>query len=195
MSTRDDIFAALGANKPAGDFPLPEIPFFDEGLGDLPTLFAERIVPMGGTVAALGEGESVDDLARRLHPDAAVICSAVREARGTCRIEDFASPQAAQHINLGIVRAAFGVAETGSVFLSEAELSMNAFPHLCEHLLVLLDPAQIAANLHRAYLRPEFARARYGVLHTGPSATADIQGILVRGAQGVRSLTVVYLPA
>ena len=26
---------------------------------------------------------------------------------------------------------------------------------------------------------------------TGPSATADIEGILIRGAQGIRSLTVV----
>jgi L-lactate dehydrogenase complex protein LldG len=26
---------------------------------------------------------------------------------------------------------------------------------------------------------------------TGPSATADIEGILVKGAQGIRSLTVV----
>jgi L-lactate dehydrogenase complex protein LldG len=29
---------------------------------------------------------------------------------------------------------------------------------------------------------------------TGPSATADIEGILVRGAQGIRSLTVVASP-
>jgi L-lactate dehydrogenase complex protein LldG len=26
---------------------------------------------------------------------------------------------------------------------------------------------------------------------TGPSATADIEGVLIRGAQGVRSLTVI----
>ena len=26
---------------------------------------------------------------------------------------------------------------------------------------------------------------------TGPSATADIEGVLIRGAQGIRSLTVV----
>jgi len=26
---------------------------------------------------------------------------------------------------------------------------------------------------------------------TGPSATADIEGVLIRGAQGIRSLTVI----
>jgi L-lactate dehydrogenase complex protein LldG len=29
---------------------------------------------------------------------------------------------------------------------------------------------------------------------TGPSATADIEGVLIHGAQGVRSLTVVAVP-
>jgi L-lactate dehydrogenase complex protein LldG len=29
------------------------------------------------------------------------------------------------------------------------------------------------------------------VLLRGPSATADIEGVLVRGAQGIRSLTVI----
>jgi L-lactate dehydrogenase complex protein LldG len=30
---------------------------------------------------------------------------------------------------------------------------------------------------------------------TGPSATADIEGVLIRGAQGIRSLTVVLVAA
>jgi L-lactate dehydrogenase complex protein LldG len=46
-------------------------------------------------------------------------------------------------------------------------------------------------NLHHAYRDPRFATARYAVLVTGPSATADIEGVLIHGAQGVRSLTVV----
>jgi L-lactate dehydrogenase complex protein LldG len=32
------------------------------------------------------------------------------------------------------------------------------------------------------------------VLVTGPSATADIEGVLIHGAQGVRSLTVLLVP-
>lgn len=38
------------------------------------------------------------------------------------------------------------------------------------------------------------ADARYGVFMTGPSATADIEGVLIHGAQGIRSLTVVLMP-
>ena len=38
-----------------------------------------------------------------------------------------------------------------------------------------------------------FKTARYAVLVTGPSATADVEGVLIRSAQG-RSLTVALIP-
>jgi L-lactate dehydrogenase complex protein LldG len=92
---------------------------------------------------------------------------------------------------VGVVRAVFGVAETGSVWLSEREFVVNALGFLPQHLVVLLDPAAIVANLHHAYRQRGFLDARYSVLMTGPSATADIEGVLIRGAQGIRTLTVI----
>jgi len=65
--------------------------------------------------------------------------------------------------------------------------------YLPQHLIVLVDPADIVLNLHHAYQRPEFRQGHYAVFHTGPSATADIEGVLIHGAQGVRSLTVLPL--
>jgi L-lactate dehydrogenase complex protein LldG len=58
----------------------------------------------------------------------------------------------------------------------------------CAHGLGSRKPAR--CDLYR---RPDFRDARYAALVTGPSATADIEGVLIRGAQGVRSLTVVWL--
>ena len=52
----------------------------------------------------------------------------------------------------------------------------------------------IVINLHHAYRRPEFRDRHYASFHTGPSATADIEGVLIHGAQGVRSLSVLPLP-
>jgi L-lactate dehydrogenase complex protein LldG len=91
------------------------------------------------------------------------------------------------------VRAVFGVAETGSVWLTEAELEVNALAFLAQHLVVLLDPARIVGNMHDAYRERARFDARYGVFMTGPSATADIEGVLIHGAQGIRSLTVVLV--
>jgi L-lactate dehydrogenase complex protein LldG len=64
---------------------------------------------------------------------------------------------------------------------------------LAQHLMVLLDPADIVSGLQDAYDRPEFHSAGYAVFHTGPSETGDIEGVLIRGARGVRSLTVAFI--
>jgi hypothetical protein len=82
-----------------------------------------------------------------------------------------------------------------SLLLTESEFGEPALGFLAQHLVVLLDPAAIVADLHAAYREPVFGRARYAIFMTGPSATADIEGVLIHGAQGVRSLTVVPLAA
>lgn len=72
-------------------------------------------------------------------------------------------------------------------------LGVNTLGYLPQHLIVLLDPADIVPNIHHAYRRPEWRERHYAVFHTGPSATADIEGVLIHGAQGVRSLSVLPL--
>jgi L-lactate dehydrogenase complex protein LldG len=121
---------------------------------------------------------------------ARVVCSAVAEIAGNRDIAKVTRPQGLADVDFAIVRAAFGVAETGSVLLCDNELQVNAVAYLAQHLIVLLDPADIVVNLHHAYRRPEFLEGHYASFHTGPSATADIEGVLIHGAQGVRSLSV-----
>jgi L-lactate dehydrogenase complex protein LldG len=53
-----------------------------------------------------------------------------------------------------------------------------------------LDPADIVVNLHHVYRRPGFRDRHYASFRAGPSATADIEGVLIHGAQRVRSLSV-----
>ncbi len=103
-------------------------------------------------------------------------------------------PRDLENVDVAVVRARFGVAETGSVFLSEAELQVNTIAYLAQHLVVLLDPVALVAGIADAYQRRDFGEVRYASLMTGPSATADIEGVLIRGAQGVRSLTVIFCP-
>ena len=119
--------------------------------------------------------------------------SRVAEITGTHELDLAAAPASLADVDVAIVRAAFAVAETGSIALTEAELGINTLAYLAQHLVVLLDPADIVANIHHAYRRAEFKNARYTVFHTGPSATADIEGVLIHGAQGVRSLSILML--
>jgi hypothetical protein len=130
----------------------------------------------------------------RCSPDARIVCSATTEVAGNRALGDLKAPVELADVDVGVVRAAFGVAETGSVWLTEDELGVNALAFLSQHLVVLLDPDRIVGNMHDAYRDRDRFDAGYGVFMTGPSATADIEGVLIHGAQGIRSLTAVLVP-
>lgn len=189
MSSRDLILERVRRNQPA-PMPLPEIPSFDRERSSLLGAFTAALTRMGGTLVEPPPHRSLDAFLFERFPSALVICSATPEVRGTRSIRSVEAPSQLRDVDVGVVRAAFGVAETGSVWLSEREFGINALGFLSQHLVVLLDPRSIVPDLHHAYRQPGFAEARYAVLMTGPSATADIEGVLVRGAQGIRTLTV-----
>ncbi len=194
MSSRAFILERVRGNQPAA-VALPDLPRFDKPLPDPWGAFTHALERMGGQVLKPRAGDTVASLIAQRFPSPGVTCSATPEFQGSRDIASVRRPAELEDVDLGIVRARFGVAETGSVWLSEAELVINALAFLSQHLVVLLDPAAIVPNLHHAYARPDFAAARYAVLMTGPSATADIEGVLIRGAQGVRSFTVIPWPA
>jgi len=191
MSTRDEILASIRANLPRVDRPLPGIPLFDDHPpASLLSAFKESLHRMGGVY--LDPPSAGDPLApvRAKIAGAKIVCSTVPEIAGNRDVAGIGKPQDLADVDFAIVRASFGVAETGSVLLSETDLRVNAAAYLAQHLIVLLDPADIVVNLHHAYRRPEFRKRHYASFHTGPSATADIEGVLIHGAQGVRSLSV-----
>ena len=191
MSTRDHILASVRANLPRVDRPLPTVPMFDDSPpASLLAAFKESLHRMGGVF--LNPPESGDPLAliRTKIAGAKVVCSTVQEIAGSRDIAAVKEPQELADVDFGIVRASFGVAETGSVLLSDSDLHVNAVAYLAQYLIVLLDPSDIVVNLHHAYGRSEFRERHYASFHTGPSATADIECVLIHGAQGVRSLSV-----
>jgi L-lactate dehydrogenase complex protein LldG len=195
MSARDGILRAIRQNRPAGTYALPPLPDFAPLVGDdLIAAFGERLQRMGGRLAeASPDGDPLGAVRERL-AGARVVASAVPEVAGNRDLARVAHPADLADVDVAVVRAVFGVAETGSVLFTQDELRVNSVAYLAQHLIVLLDPADLVVNIQAAYRRPEFGRSAYAVLHTGPSATADIEGVLIHGAQGVRSLTVVLLP-
>jgi len=192
MTTRDAFLAKIRAAQPAAR-PRPELPIFPSPEGDLQTRFIAALTTMGGTTAhAHSLAEVKEMIAARFGADA-VVASAVPGLEGTRVLTPDTAPASLQDVDVGVVRGRFGVAETGSAWFSEDEYVVNSIGYLVQHLVVLLDPAQLVDGLQQVYRRPDFESARYAVLVTGPSATADIEGVLIRGAQGVRSLTVVWI--
>jgi L-lactate dehydrogenase complex protein LldG len=194
MSTRDDILASIRENRPQATRPLPDVPLFDTTQpASLLSAFRKSLELMGGLFLDPPVAGDVLAPVRTKIAGAKVVCSTVPEIAGNRDVASVRAPQELADVDFAIVRAAFAVAETGSVLLSESELHVNALAYLAQHLIVLLDPADIVVNIHHAYRRPEFRSRRYACFHTGPSATADIEGVLIHGAQGVRSLSVLPL--
>ncbi|MGF6770745.1 L-lactate dehydrogenase complex protein LldG [Paraburkholderia sp. GAS199] len=194
MATREEFLAKVRAAQP----PVrarPDVPLFPPVGGDLRARFTTALQAMGGTCIDAASAAEVAATIRERFGSEASIASATNEVPGTRELTADTEPASLQDIDVGVVRARFGVAETGSVWFSEREYVVNALGYIVQHLVVLLDPAQLIDGLQDVYRRDDFREARYAALVTGPSATADIEGVLIRGAQGVRSLTVVWLPA
>ena len=218
MSARDVILAAVRRSLPRPAVPLPEVPetnrkgisgglgykghltrlaeaqgFPDDGEPILP-YFRRQLEAMGGRSFEVADGAAARAKVAELFPAAQVVCSAVPEVPGTRRVEDVRDPHALNDVDVGVVRSPLGVAEAGAVWLTQADLVVNALGVLSQHLVVLLDPAAIVDTMHDAYAQINLTASPYGVFMAGPSATGDIEGVIIHGAQGARSLTVLLLP-
>jgi L-lactate dehydrogenase complex protein LldG len=217
MSPRDAILAAVRRNLPRPAVALPEVPgtdrkgiktglgykehfsrlpevpdFPDEGESNLP-YFRKQLEAMGGRSFEVPDAKAAGAKVAELFPTAKVVCSAVPEVPGTRRVEDVGDPHELNDVDVGVIRSPLGVAEAGAVWVTQRELVVNALAVLSQHLVVLLDPAAIVDTMHDAYGRIDLTASPYGVFLAGPSATGDIEGVIIHGAQGARSLTVLLL--
>jgi L-lactate dehydrogenase complex protein LldG len=144
-------------------------------------------------------GESVTDhpadldaFLRARFPAAKRFCSAVPEFKGTCTPADFPLWSVAADIDVTVVRSPLGVAETGSVLLSEREFQVNSIGFLAHDIVILLDPQDIVENIHDAYAHSHFQKAGYCLLMSGPSGSGDIGAVTVHPAQASMTLTVIF---
>jgi L-lactate dehydrogenase complex protein LldG len=192
-SSRETILNAIRSNLPKVAVEHPGIRAFKGPAGSLKAMFEQRLKEAGG---AAQDVESVAEAGSKLmllHPDAKVICSAVPEIAGTRRVENVHDPHDLADVDVGVVRAQFGVAESGAVWLTQEDLVVDALGFLSQHLIVLLDPKQIVPDMHAAYARVRLNETAFGCFMMGPSATADVEATLVHGAQGARSLNLFFL--
>lgn len=193
MNFRDTILQNVRANQPVSR-ELPAVPKFHSGEpADLKKRFVSSLEELFGEVVAEPPAD-FEEFLRKRFPGAKTVCSAVPEYAGNKRPEDFARWSDASAIDVTIVRSPLGVAETGSVLLSEEEFRVNTIGFLAHDIVVLLDPSDIVENIHDAYGHPHFKDKKYCVLMSGPSGSADIDGITVHPAQGVMTLTVIFWP-
>jgi L-lactate dehydrogenase complex protein LldG len=192
-SSREAILNAIRYNLPKQQMEHPRIPVFQRPDEPLKPAFERRLQEAGGAAHDIGSSAEAEAKLLALHPGAKVVCSAVPEIAGTRRAEKVRDPHELADVDVSVVRAQFGVAESGAVWLTQEDLVVDALAFLSQHLIVLLDPADIVPDMHAAYHRVQLNETAYGCFMMGPSATADVEATLVHGAQGARSLNVFFL--
>ena len=192
MDTREYILNKVHRNQPAPR-ELPAIPGFHREPESLISEFEKALKDMAGEFVE-SPPSNFPAYLRGKFPDAKNICSVVPEYSGNKKPEDYNNWSDAADIDVTIVRSPLGVAETGSVLLTENELRVNTIGFLAHDIVILLDPKEIVENIHDAYQHPAFRESKYAVLMTGPSGSADIAGNTVHPAQGVMTLTVILWP-
>jgi L-lactate dehydrogenase complex protein LldG len=155
MTVREGILQNIRTNQPAAR----ELPLVLAFHGPTPIDLRERFCAYLKRMAGETITEFPPDLGSFIashFPSAKSICSAAPEFRGTCSPADFSNWGDAAGIDVTVVRSLLGVAETGSVLLSEKEFEVNTIGFLAHDIVVLLDPNNIVENVHDAYTHPYF---------------------------------------
>lgn len=193
-STKDEILLAIKKNLPEEKTEIPEIPDFGRNIPDLLDAFKENLTLAAGTFHEVNDEIEANKLLHTLFLDAKVICSATPRILGNKNIHTVKDPHELADVDVGVVQAHFGIAENGMVWITQEDLKINALGFLSQHLVILLDKNNLVKDLYEAYRKIDLSSTHYGCFMLGPSATADIGAVMIRGAQGARSLTVFFLP-
>lgn len=98
-------------------------------------------------------------------------------------------------VAIGVVAGELGIAETGSVLVTEHDLGDRVTTMLCQRLVLVVERTTIAGRLEdaAAWLSQHVDGAGFAALITGPSRTADIERSLTIGVQGPQQVDVVVL--
>jgi len=190
MSSRDSILAAVKANQPPAN-PLPAMENFIPFEGDNITKFKEVLTAIGGEAVQIYNTQAVITHLQSKFPSASRVIAVQDLFPGYAKHYTLTGePHKLENVDIAIIPAHFGVAENGSVWITEEIVVERAIPFICENLVVLLDKKNILPTMHHAY--DYIADREYGfsTFIAGPSKTADIEQSLVLGAHGPKTMTV-----
>ncbi len=155
--------------------------------------FISQAQVMGCKVERANSTDEVDARIKKVYPDAKVVASSLPYVKSASLNPDTVpDAQALNGVDVGVIRAEFGVAENGSVWVMQ-KVKERDVCFISENLVAVM-PEHAVSNMHEAYGEVSFNDYGYGVFIAGPSKTADIAQVLVLGAQAARSMTIIIIP-
>ncbi|HEY5824474.1 MAG TPA: LUD domain-containing protein [Cyclobacteriaceae bacterium] len=190
MSSRDRILSAVKNNQPE-KVELPSIQNFEQPEKDNVLKFTNTLVFIGGLAVEVSGYNDVIKYINEHFKDAKRILSTLPELNSIAEVkEQYEDPHSLDDVQLTILKAQFGVAENGAIWITDDQLPARALPFISEYLAVVLERKNIVATMHDAYDKIGTAEYGFGVFIAGPSKTSDIEQSLVLGAHGPKGMTV-----
>jgi L-lactate dehydrogenase complex protein LldG len=189
MSSKETILSNIKKNIKQ-QFDMPDISIQGIQYEDKLAQFIAISKAVGGNVQLVKKGEDINEIIRKLYPEAKTIASNLPEITiATANPDTIATPQELNDTDVAIARGEVGVAENGCIWIPQ-DVKEKAVYFIAEYLVILLQRDKIVNNMHEAYKAIHFNDYGFGSFISGPSKTADIEQALVMGAQSAKGVTV-----
>lgn len=189
MSSREAVLASIRRHT-GRTYEMPDLTVDAVTYADKLAAFIETLKQAGGEAVILQRGETVDEVVRRLYPEAARIGSNLKGVTAaTFNPDEVDDPRLLNGTDVAVVEGDFGVAENAAVWLPQ-RVRHKAVYFISNALVILLDKDRIVDTMHEAYRRLEQENYSFGTFMSGPSKTADIEQALVFGAHGPMRVSV-----
>jgi len=191
MRSRETILSAVKANQPANTG-LPDISIFEKRVKGSAHKFATTLKSVGGKIFYVTDYEEISRILLKQYGKEMRIVSPIIELRDirSDNPDTLDSIHQLQDVELAVLKAHFGIAENGAVWITEDYMQYRILPFITQHLAVVIHADDIVPTMHEAYELISKATYGFGTFIAGPSKTADIEQSLVIGAHGPRSMTV-----
>lgn len=191
MNSKANILEKIKQNQPLSVSALPDLSFL--GLENYENLdkYKTMLQSIGGDYVEVADYDAVIDFIKKNYNTEKRIITTLQELSQIAAIDwTDDDPHSLKDVELTIVKAHFGVAENGSLWVTDDLMGQRIAVFIPQYLAIVVNKSDMVTTMHQAYDRIGNQEYKFGTFIAGPSKTADIEQSLVLGAHGARGLIV-----